>query len=622
MAQNGSRYEVLKKLIYPNKYFDGVTAGTTIKGWSPNNVRRIFIFDKSVFVQWYVKGLNSELSGINPLLNMKNTGAVNNIIIRGAEFKTANEAVRNDANYELPAMLDLLFKSGQKDGYKLANIEEVITVNLSDDLSLHDGRNYNTYKLQEYKRYIGVSELDVGSMEEFLKCLVKNSDKPVCFWGNAKLIVPNRGVDGKCLCENMDSYYSTFYTHAPGEAASNSVGVTYELDIQLRKKLDGIKQAYFEEKEGKKQEKEKETTDLMIFAKKLHNILNTDIIPETGTVLTVKKYMTKFVNKGIEKIDEVERGKLRYILDVVKKILIDIGLKEGKLTSFKLLAEGDENKVSISEDNYMKILNQALGVNGIYKSEYAIYEKIIELANKYRVHLDLKKYPDDILRFVLFLDLVLFISCIVVNNCKVQANDLAVLAINIFDKVYKTDYSSNVEKLGMNSNFLYRVNSGGNVILVFGLVNAQKSYRYTEFIEGFREKYKGKFDYDKIRDIVKERLGVTDIKELDTEQRDTFDGICIACAYYIMLVKYIKRDALKWVNIAMIKSQGVQLRHYLVISQVVSEYINDEDVSEVINAFSERINVEDDNKDKFSNKGEIHDMCVEIKKIGGILNGE
>ena len=176
MAQNSSRYEVLKKLIYPNKYFEGVTAGTTIKGWSPNNVRRIFIFDNYVFVQWYVGGLNVELPGINPFTKMKSTSTASaNIVIRYAEFKSANEAVLNDTNYELPAMLDLVFKSGQKDGYKLANIEDIVLVDFNgnyENFSLHDARNYNTYKLQEYKRYFGVSELDVGSMEEFVYLII------------------------------------------------------------------------------------------------------------------------------------------------------------------------------------------------------------------------------------------------------------------------------------------------------------------------------------------------------------------------------------------------------------------------------------------------------------------
>lgn len=621
MAQNSSRYEVLKKLIYPSNYFEGVTAGTKIEGWSPNNLRRIFIFDNCVFVQWYVRGLNAELPGLNPFTNMKSTSTASaNIVIRYAEFKTANEAVLNDTNYELPAMLDLVFKSGQKDGYKLANIEDVVLVNLNENFALHDGRNYNTYKLQEYTRYFGVSELDVGSMEEFLDYLVKNNDKPLCFWNKATPIAPNRGKDGKCLYDNLDNYYnSTFYTHAPGEAASNSAGVTYELDIELRKKLEGIKQAYFDEKEGKKQEKEKETTELIIFAKKLHNILNTAVVEGSGNSPSVKKYIENFLDRGVEKIDGVEKGKLKYILAVTTRIMVDIGLKAGKPTSFNLLTEGNKNKLLISEDNYIKISNQAFGVNGIYKSEYATYEKIIELANKYKVHFDLMKCPEDILRFVLFLDLVLFISCMILNNCKVQANNLAITAINTFDKICKTEYSRNVEKLDINSNFLYS-NSDGNIILVFGLVNAKKSYRYTEFIKGFREKYKGKFDYDKIQDIAKDKLGVTNIKDLDTEQRDTFDGVCIACAYYIMIIKYIKRDALYLINIARIKMQDIKFRHYLIISQVVSEYIGTDDISEIINEFSERINVEESNNDKFNNKGEIHSICEEIKKIGGILD--
>lgn len=625
MAQNSSRYEVLKKLIYPNKYFEGVTAGTTIKGWSPNNVRRIFIFDNYVFVQWYVGGLNVELPGINPFTKMKSTSTASaNIVIRYAEFKSANEAVLNDTNYELPAMLDLVFKSGQKDGYKLANIEDIVLVDLNENyknFSLHDARNYNTYKLQEYKRYFGVSELDVGSMEEFLDYLVKNNDKPLCFWNKATPIAPNRGVDDKCLYDNMDNYYSTFYTHAPGEAASNSAGVTYELDIKLRKKLEGIKQAYFEEKEGKKLEKEKATTELIIFVKKLHNILNTAVVEGLESSPIVKKYIENFIDRGVEKIDGVEKGKLKRILAVAVKIMIDVGLKSGKPTSFNLLTEGDKNKLLLSEDRYIKISNQAFGVNGIYKSEYATYEKIIELANKYKVHFDLMKCPEDILRFVLFLDLVLFMSCMVLNSCKVQANDLAITAINTFDKVCKTEYSQNVEKLGINSNFLYRTDANSDkATLVFGLINAKKSYRYTEFIIEFRKKYKGKFDYDKIQDIVKEKLGVSDIKDLDTEQRDTFDGICIASAYYVMIVKYCTSDVFTDMNELSIKMRVPDLLRYDIITEVVNKLSKNKVITgEILKNVSTFQSVDEGISDPCKNKSKIHDIVASLHKLDDIL---
>lgn len=624
MAQNESRYDVLKRLIYPSKYFGGVTKGTKIDDWSPNNLRRIFIFDNCVFVQWYVGGLNLKLPGINPFAKMKSKSTESaNVVIRYAEFKSANEAVINDTNYELPAMLDLVFKSGQKDGYKLSNIEDIVLVNLSDTFSLHDGRNYNTYKLQEYTRYFGVSKLDVGSMEEFLDYLVKNNDKPLCFWNKATPITPNKGKDGKCLYDNLDNYYnSTFHTHAPGEATSGKAGVTYELDIKLRKKLEGIKKAYFDEKEGKKQEKEKETTELIIFAKKLHNILNTAVVEVSGNSPSVKKYIENFLDRGVEKIDGVEKGKLKYILAVATKILVDVGLKAGKPTSFDLLTEGDKNKVTISEDIYIKVSNQAFGVNGIYKSEYAAYEKIIELANKYKVHFDLMRCPEDILRFILFLDLILFMSCMVLNNCKVQANALAVTAINTFDKACKTDYSQNVEKLGTNSNFLYSTdaNSGGNVVLIFGLVNAKKSYRYTEFITGFREKYKGKFDYDKIQDIVKDKLGVTNIKDLDTEQRDTFDGICIACAYYIMIVKYCTSDVFTDMNELSIKMRVPELLRYDIITEVVNKLGKNKVITgEILNNVSVFQKVDEGVSDPYKNKSKIHDIVASLHKLDDIL---
>ena len=616
MAQNESRYAVLRDLIYPKSYFEGVSDGTMIKGWSPNNLRRIFLFTNRVYVQWYVNC--NKLEGKNPFLNY-NGAVLKSGAIRYKDFGAANDAVGNDMNYELPALFDVIFKKG-KEGYKLANIEELIFVNEGQNTYLmHDGRNYNTYSISEYKRYIGITYLEVSSEQEFLKELVENDEKPVCKWGNAKLMHPNIGTDGKCIIQDRKLFNSTFYTHAPGDSNSTS-GVTYELDIQLRKKLEGIKQVYFEEKEGKKQEKEKETTELIIFAKKLHNILNTAVIEGSENSLSVKKYIEKFLSRGVEKIDEVENSNLKYILAVATKILIDMGLKTGKSTSFNLLTENDKNKVSISENNYIKISNQAFGVNGIYKSEYATYEKIIELANKYKVHFDLMRCTEDVLRFVLFLDLILFMSCMILNNCKVQANDSAVTAINTFDKACKTDYSRNVEKLGVDSNFLYRTNSDGNVILVFGLINAKKSYRYTEFIKGFMEKYKGKFDYDKIQDIVKDKLGVIDIKKLDTEQRDTFDGVCIACAYYVMIVKYCTSDVFTDMNELSIKMCVPELLRYDIITEVVNKLSKNKVITgEILNNVSIFQKVDEGVSDSCKNKSKIHDIVASLYKLDDIL---
>lgn len=616
MAQNESRYAVLRDLIYPKSYFEGVSDGTMIKGWSPNNLRRIFLFTNRVYVQWYVNC--NKLEGKNPFLNY-NGAVLKSGAIRYKDFGAANGAVGNDMNYELPALFDVIFKKG-KEGYKLANIEELIFVNEGQNTYLmHDGRNYNTYSISEYKRYIGITYLEVSSEQEFLKELVENDEKPVCKWGNAKLMHPNIGTDGKCIIQDRKLFNSTFYTHAPGDSNSTS-GVTYELDIQLRKKLEGIKQVYFEEKEGKKQEKEKETTELIIFAKKLHNILNTAVIEWSENALSVKKYIEKFLSRGVEKIDEVENSNLKYILAVATKILIDMGLKTGKSTSFNLLTENDKNKVSISENNYIKISNQAFGVNGIYKSEYATYEKIIELANKYKVHFDLMRCTEDVLRFVLFLDLILFMSCMILNNCKVQANDSAVTAINTFDKACKTDYSRNVEKLGVDSNFLYRTNSDGNVILVFGLINAKKSYRYTEFIKGFMEKYKGKFDYDKIQDIVKDKLGVIDIKKLDTEQRDTFDGVCIACAYYVMIVKYCTSDVFTDMNELSIKMCVPELLRYDIITEVVNKLSKNKVITgEILNNVSIFQKVDEGVSDSCKNKSKIHDIVASLYKLDDIL---
>ena len=621
MAQNESRYDVLKNLIYPKAYFEGVSDGTIIKDWSPNNLRRIFIFENRVYVQWYVRG--NKLEGINPFLNY------NGIILRGGalrykEFASANVATENDINYELPSLLDIVFKKG-KDGYKLANIEEVIFVNESQNKYLmHDGRNYNAYSISEYKRYIGITYLEVSSEQEFMKALVENDEKPVCKWGNAKLMYPNMGTDGKCIIQDRKLFNSTFYTHAPGESRSSS-GVTYELDTAVRKKLVKIRDEYLAFLGEAEEENEKETIDKQIYIKTLNECRKAAV--NTNSKLNYGQYMSKIVE--ILNNNAYITGGNKIVGDFVNVYF--------KKTEEKLF--GEHNKY-VTESMF-----KILGADA--QSTSTFYNNILEISVKTGVSLSNKRdeLENNIRLIQLYIEAMIVLKALVKHKAfGVEFETYAELNNIIISFLHYLDSNNLYDKLGLNKE---NVLSGRNKIKTIEIADAKGLFKYNDnymFIHKFynclkdikivqESRYKnmydavihnnkGKFDSIRIMNIMKSKMNVDHKDDLDIEQQEIFEALCLYATYYILLVKYVKRDALKWVNIANIKSQGIQLKHYLVISQVAQEYIGDDDVSEIINAFSERINVEEDNNDKFSNKGEIHNMYEEIKNIGGIINGE
>ena len=623
MAQNESRYTVLRDLIYPKSYFDGVSGGDVIEGWSPNNLRRIFIFTNRVYVQWYVNC--NKLEGKNPFLNY-NGAVLKSGAIRYKDFGGANDAAANDLNYTLPAILDIVFKSGRNDGYKLANIEEVIFVN--NKFERHDGRNYRTYKVDEFIRYIGVTELDINE-NEFLQLLVKNDDKPVCEWGNAKLVVPNTDIDGMCIIQDRKLFNKNFYTHAPDDKKVRNVqgigknnGVTYALDKVLRKKLEKIRDDYLQELEDRELENEKSLIDKQIYARKINKAFNSLILNKISKIKYLQVYRERIVDgelyKSINK--DVYSYCKKIAFAVVSNVYHDV-----------VVPITDKNNNLITEKIYMNAVSAA---DSRKEFEYEYYLYVVDFANKHGIYLG--KITDN---FDMYLNVLLIYQDILAYLCiasrirnKVGVYSMAYTAV--------VSYKNNIDKLSIKnisdvsklldysygngqSEFVYTLDNKD--MFIFKLVDyvmSSKGSSYTEDIDLFRERYKNRIDFDKVVEIVKDKIGVSNIKELNTDEIEIFDALCLYSAYYVLLVKYVKHDALKWVNIARIKAQGVVLRHYLVISQVVSEYIDDEDISEIINAFSERINVEDDNNDKFSNKGEIHNMYEEIKKIGGMLNGE
>ena len=134
------------------------------------------------------------------------------------------------------------------------------------------------------------------------------------------------------------------------------------------------------------------------------------------------------------------------------------------------------------------------------------------------------------------------------------------------------------------------------------------------------EKYKGKFDYDKIQDIVKDKLGVIDIKKLDTEQRDTFDGVCIACAYYVMIVKYCTSDVFTDMNELSIKMCVPELLRYDIITEVVNKLSKNKVITgEILNNVSIFQKVDEGVSDSCKNKSKIHDIVASLYKLDDIL---
>ena len=77
-----------------------------------------------------------------------------------------------------------------------------------------------------------------------------------------------------------------------------------------------------------------------------------------------------------------------------------------------------------------------------------------------------------------------------------------------------------------------------------------------------------------------EKLSKIDIKKLDTEQRDTFDGICIACAYYVMIVKYCASDVFTDMNELSIKMCVPELLRYDIITEVVNKLSKNKVITE------------------------------------------
>ena len=452
MAQNESRYDVLKNLIYPKAYFEGVSDGTIIKDWSPNNLRRIFIFENRVYVQWYVRG--NKLEGINPFLNY------NGIILRGGalrykEFASANVATENDINYELPSLLDIVFKKG-KDGYKLANIEEVIFVNESQNKYLmHDGRNYNAYSISEYKRYIGITYLEVSGEQEFMKALVENDEKPVYKWGNAKLMYPNIGTDGKCIIQDRKLFNSTFYTHAPGDSNSTS-GVTYELDTAVRKKLVKIRDEYLAFLGEAEEENEKETIDKQLYIKALNECRKAAV--NTNSKLNYGQYMSKIVE--ILNNNAYITGGNKIVGDFVNVYF--------KKTEEKLF--GEHNKY-VTESMF-----KILGADA--QSTSTFYNNILEISVKTGVSLSNKRdeLKNNIRLIQLYIEAMIVLKALVKHKAfGVEFETYAELNNIIISFLHYLDSNNLYDKLGLNKE---NVLSGRNKIKTIEIADAKGLFKY------------------------------------------------------------------------------------------------------------------------------------------------
>ena len=109
MASYKSRYEILLNLLYPKKknggtYFDSVEQGTTISGWSPHNLRRVIISEKFMGIELFK--CTSKNKFVFTSVQVPDSVNMNAISSPGE------------------ALLDLIFKKDH--GRQFSNIEEVI----------------------------------------------------------------------------------------------------------------------------------------------------------------------------------------------------------------------------------------------------------------------------------------------------------------------------------------------------------------------------------------------------------------------------------------------------------------------------------------------------------------
>ena len=345
-------------------------------------------------------------------------------------------------------------------------------------------------------------------------------------------------------------------------------GVTYALDKVLRKKLEKIRDDYLQELEDRELENEKSLIDKQIYARKINKAFNSLILNKISKIKYLQAYRERIVDgelyKSINK--DVYSYCKKIAFAVVSNVYHDV-----------VVPITDKNNNLITEKIYMNAVSAA---DSRKEFEYEYYSYVVDFANKHGIYLG-----------------------------KITDN---------FDDVSKLlDYSYG----NGQSEFVYTLDNKD--MFIFKLVDyvmSSKGSSYTEDIDLFKERYKNRIDFDKVVEIVKDKIGVSNIKELNTEQRDTFDGICIACAYYVMIVKYCASDVFTDMNELSIKLRVPNLLRYDIITEVVNELSKNKVITgEILNNVSTFQKVDEGVLDPYKNKSKIPDIVASLQKLDDIL---
>ena len=388
----------------------------------------------------------------------------------------------------------------------------------------------------------------------------------------------------------------------------------------MRKKLEKIRDDYLQELEDRELENEKSLIDKQIYARKINKAFNSLILNKISKIKYLQAYRERIVDgelyKSINK--DVYSYCKKIAFAVVSNVYHDV-----------VVPITDKNNNLITEKIYMNAVSAA---DSRKEFEYEYYSYVVDFANKHGIYLG--KITDN---FDMYLNVLLIYQDILAYLCiasrirnKVGVYSMAYTAVVSYKK--NTDILSiknipDVSKLldysygNGQSEFVYTLDNKD--MFIFKLVDyvmSSKGSSYTEDIDLFKERYKNRIDFDKVVEIVKDKIGVSNIKELNTEQRDTFDGICIACAYYVMIVKYCASDVFTDMNELSIKLRVPNLLRYDIITEVVNELSKNKVITgEILNNVSTFQKVDEGVLDPYKNKSKIPDIVASLQKLDDIL---
>ena len=251
MAEYSSRFEAVKAAIYPivkkQDYYEAIQG--TVDGWSPNNLRRVFIGENYVLLEWYMKPAISDktytrgkiaIDGIQGCkLQYFDLTAPTQRELRGVQQGAGQQSS--------PSVIGLLF--GLHGGRKFQNLEEVIFIGDSNnpifvrdlaEWSIVDGKQVSTYLRLVSVAFLGMNQ------QEFIKAYrgmandKENADTFICEYEGFRSSIKPLYVTTK----EKEDILGSIGTRAPGEKSSGDNKGFYSMDNSLREFLTKRKQGY------------------------------------------------------------------------------------------------------------------------------------------------------------------------------------------------------------------------------------------------------------------------------------------------------------------------------------------------------------------------------------------